>query len=149
MMLRQISIFLENQSGYLSQVCRALGDAEIDILTLSLADTQQFGILRLIVADPEIARTKLEASGYTVRVTDVVAVGIEDRPGGLADLLTMLDAHQLNIEYMYAFSYRSGGLALMIFRFDDPLTATNVLIDAGTRVLCDAEVVALIRKETE
>ena len=147
MMLRQISLFLENQPGYLHQICQSLGEAGIDILTLSLADTRQFGILRLIVADPDDAKTKLETMGYTVRITDVVAVEVTDRPGGLGELLGALDGQKLNVEYMYAFSYRSHGQALMIFRFDDTQAAADAITAAGMKVLSDTEVVALIRPQ--
>lgn len=148
MKLRQISLFLENQPGYLGQICKALGEAGIDILTLSLADTQQFGILRLIVADPEDAKIRLEAVGFTVRVTEVVAVEIEDRPGGLGSLLASLDGKGINVEYMYAFSYRSHGKALMIFRFDDTGAAADALVSAGAKVLSGDDVLALIRSGT-
>ncbi|MDD3469750.1 MAG: hypothetical protein PHE53_07200 [Thermoguttaceae bacterium] len=145
MMLQQLSLFLENKPGHLSSACRTLGEFGIDILTLSLADTQQFGILRLIVQDPVAAKAKLETVGYTVRLTEVVAVEIEDRPGGLADLLTLLNDKGLNVEYMYAFSYRSHGRALMIFRFDDTKMGCDVLIASGAKVLPENEVLTLIR----
>lgn len=119
MHVEQISIFIENKFGRLAEVTRILGDAGVNIRTLSLADTSDFGILRLIVNDTEKARTVLKERGFTVSKTEVVAVEIPDRPGGLADILQVLDADGINVEYMYAFVERCGENAVMIFRFDE------------------------------
>lgn len=120
MKLHQLSIFLENKPGQLNKVCQALAKAEINILTLSLADTQQFGILRLIVRDWSRAQTILQAEGFTTKVTEVLAVEVQDQPGGLAKILAAVDAAKLNVEYMYAFASRPQGKAVLIFRFTDP-----------------------------
>ncbi|GAB4129722.1 ACT domain-containing protein [Thermopirellula anaerolimosa] len=135
MKLKQISLFLENKPGHLSAVCRLLAENRINILTLSLADTEQFGILRLIVEDWGKTKEVLEKAGNVVTVTDVVATEVEDRPGGLAELLSVVQEAGINIEYMYAFTFRSGGRAIMIFRFDDPDAAITALQRRGFNVL--------------
>ncbi len=140
MHVEQISIFIENKFGRLAEVTRILGDAGVNIRTLSLADTSDFGILRLIVNDTEKARTVLKERGFTVSKTEVVAVEIPDRPGGLADILQVLDADGINVEYMYAFVERCGENAVMIFRFDETqkaiatLTAKNFNVLPGDRL---------------
>src|SRR5512140_3903737 len=104
MKIRQLSLFLENRPGQLRLPCRILGDAGIQVLTMSLADTQQFGILRLVVRDWEKAKKTLEAQGVVVNVTEVLAVDVPDRPGGLAEVLEGFEKADLGIDYMYPFS---------------------------------------------
>jgi hypothetical protein len=135
MHVEQISIFIENKFGRLAEVTRILGDAGINIRTLSLADTSDFGILRLIVNDTEKAKNVLKERGFTVNKTEVVAVEIPDRPGGLADILQVLDAGGINVEYMYAFVERCGENAVMIFRFDETQKAIQALSGKGFNVL--------------
>ncbi|HBG04236.1 MAG: amino acid-binding protein [Geobacteraceae bacterium GWC2_58_44] len=135
MHVEQISIFIENKFGRLAEVTRILGDAGVNIRTLSLADTSDFGILRLIVNDTEKAKTVLKERGFTVSKTEVVAVEIPDRPGGLADILQTLDADGINVEYMYAFVERCGENAVMIFRFDETQKAIATLAAKGFNVL--------------
>jgi hypothetical protein len=135
MHVEQISIFIENKFGRLAEVTRILGDAGINIRTLSLADTSDFGILRLIVNDTEKARNVLKERGFTVSKTEVVAVEIPDRPGGLADILQVLDTDGINVEYMYAFVERCGENAVMIFRFDETQKAISTLAAKGFNVL--------------
>jgi len=128
MKLQQLSLFLENKPGQIKLPCRALAKAGINILTLSLADTQQFGILRLIVKDWARAKKALEEAGCIVNLTEVLALDVTDKPGGLADLLDLLDNARLDIEYMYAFtSGTRGHKAALIFRFADPDAAIKVL----------------------
>lgn len=140
MHVEQISIFIENKFGRLAEVTRVLGDAGVNIRTLSLADTSDFGILRLIVNDTEKAKSVLKERGFTVSKTEVVAVEIPDRPGGLADILQVLDSDGINVEYMYAFVERCGENAVMIFRFDETqkaiaaLTAKNFTVLPGERL---------------
>ena len=135
MHVEQISIFIENKFGRLAEVTRILGDAGVNIRTLSLADTSDFGILRLIVNDTEKAKTVLKERGFTVSKTEVVAVEIPDRPGGLADILQALDADGINVEYMYAFVERCGENAVMIFRFDETQKAIATLTARSFTVL--------------
>ena len=119
MKVEQISIFIENKSGRLAEITRILGEAGINIRALSLADTTDFGILRLIVNDCAKANTVLKENGFTVSKTEVVAVEVPDRPGGLSAILQTLDREVINVEYMYAFVERCGGNAVIIFRFDE------------------------------
>jgi phenylacetic acid degradation protein PaaD len=135
MKIHQLSIFLENKPGHLDAACKALSVAGISILTLSLADTQQFGILRLIVKDWEKAKSVLEAKGFVVNVTEMVATEIMDEPGGLQRILAVVDTAGLNIEYMYAFAYRRENAAVLLFRFDKPDDAIRALKKAGIGVL--------------
>src|SRR5512135_1384483 len=104
MKLHQLSLFLENKPGRLTHPCRALAKAGINILTLSLADTRQFGILRLLVRDWQKAKTVLEQAGCVVNITEVVAIEVADRPGGLEQILEVIEKGKLNVEYMYAFT---------------------------------------------
>jgi hypothetical protein len=119
MKIHQLSLFLENEPGHLGLACRELAKAGISIQTLSLADTQQFGILRLVVREWEKAKEILEKAGCVVNVAEVVAVEVEDRPGGLAEILDVIEECGLNIEYMYAFTFGRGDRAVLVFRFAD------------------------------
>lgn len=127
MKVDQLSIFLENRAGRLAEVTKVLSDNGINIRALSLADTSDFGILRLIVNDFEKARAKLKENGFTVGRTSVVAVEVDDTPGGLHRLLGMLGAQNVNVEYMYAFVHQSGRNAIIIFRFDRTDQAIEIL----------------------
>jgi hypothetical protein len=127
MKVEQLSIFIENKSGRLAEVTRILGDAGINIRVLSLADTSDFGILRLIVDNVEKAKFALKEKGFTVDKTEVVAVEVPDHPGGMSNILQSIDNNQINIEYMYAFVERGGGNAVIIFRFDDTEKAIAAL----------------------
>lgn len=141
MQIRQISIFLENRPGQLSQICRALSEADINIATLSLADTSDFGIVRMIVDDHEKARDVLIKDGHAVRVTEVVAVCVPDCPGGMAGVTAVLDTAGANIEYSYAFSFHKGEKAVLVFRFSDNDKAVEALASAGYVTLGEQEVV--------
>ncbi len=135
MKVEQISVFLENKAGRLAEVTRILAEANINIRALSLADTSDFGILRLIVNDTEKAKTVLKANGFTVGKTNVVAVEVEDRPGGLNKILEILKDANINVEYMYAFVQQSGDNAVIIFRFDNTDDAIKVLLEKGVKVI--------------
>ena len=140
MKLKQLSLFLENRPGQLRAPLETLGSAGIDILTMTLADTAQFGILRFIVADPERARKALEAEGMIVSTTDVVPIQVDNRPGGLAAVLAALESAGLGVEYMYDFAARATpDKAAIIFRFEDPDRALEALKSAGVRVLTSEE----------
>jgi len=136
MKLQQLSLFLENKPGVLREPCEALAAAGIDLLTMSLADTAQFGILRFIVRDPVRAKRVLEEAGMVVRMTEVVPVEVENQPGGLARALAAIEKAGLGVEYMYDFGAASrGGKAAIVFRFEDPDAALMALQAAGVRVL--------------
>jgi hypothetical protein len=125
--LKQLSVFLENKPGQLTVPCRALAEAGIDILTLSLADTPPFGVLRLIVREWQQAKSVLEKAGCVVNVTEVVAVQTPRRPGGLAEILQIIEQCRVNTEYMYAFPFGWRGKGVLIFCFDDPDAAIQAL----------------------
>jgi hypothetical protein len=138
--VEQISIFLENKSGRLAEVTDILANNGINIRALSLADTADFGILRLIVNNPEKTKEVLKKNGFTVGKNEVVAVELPDRPGGLAGILSALKGKDINVEYMYAFVQKSEGNAVLIFRFDDIENAIDTLRKAGVRILGDEEI---------
>ena len=135
MKVEQISVFLENKPGGLEKVTRILKDAGINIRTLAVADTSDFGIVRLIVNDVEKATGVLRESGFTVSRTTVVAVEVPDRPGGLHGILEVIAKENINIAYMYAFVEKSGENAVMLFRFDQQDRAIDVLTKSGIAVL--------------
>jgi len=141
MKLRQLSLFLENQPGKLRGPCEALARAGVDILAMSLADTAQFGILRLVVSDWAKAKAALEQAGTTVKVTEVLPVEVEDKPGGLARVLAVVDDAGLGIEYMYAFATGPrGGKTAVVFRLAEPDRGQQVLQAKGLKVLTEQEV---------
>lgn len=146
MKIHQLSLFLENQPGQIVEPCRILARAGIDIRTLTLADTQRFGILRLVLSDWQAGAKALREAGYVTNVTEVVAVEVPDRPGGLAGLLELLDGSGLNIEYMYAFTFGRGDKAVMIFRFNDPDRAIELLQKRGINVVENVEVCQRIQR---
>ena len=143
MKVEQISIFIENKSGRLAEVTRTLGEAGVNIRALSLADTSDFGILRLIVNDCEKAKQVLKEKGFTVSKTEVVAVEVPDCPGGLSRILQALDRAQINVEYMYAFVERCGENAVIIFRFDETDKAIQTLLGDGFTVLAGERLYAM------
>jgi hypothetical protein len=142
MKLQQLSVFLENRPGRLSAPCDVLAEKGIDILTLSLADSEQFGIMRLIVADWQRAKKALEFNGWLVNLTEVLAVEVDDEPGGLAKILGVVEQADLNIEYMYAFTKRLHDRPVMVFRFADPSAAIEVMSNAGISILKDLQACA-------
>jgi len=133
--VEQISVFLENKAGRLEEVTRILAEANINIRALSLADTSDFGILRLIVNDNNKAKEELKKAGFAVAKTEVVAVEVSDQPGGLHHILRILKKANVNVEYMYAFVQLSGGNAVLIFRFDNLDEALRILKDNNVRVI--------------
>ncbi len=135
MKVDQLSIFLENRAGRLAEVTKVLNDNSINIRALSLADTSDFGILRLIVNNFDLARAKLKEAGFTVGRTSVVAVEVDDTPGGLHRLLEMLGKQNVNVEYMYAFVAQSGKNAIIIFRFDRTDQAIEILAANGLTII--------------
>ncbi len=135
MKLHQLSVFSENKPGHVIAPCRLLAREGIDIRALSLADTERFGILRMIVSDWGRAKDLLEQAGSVVKVTEVLAVEVPDRPGGLADVLEAFIGTAINIEYMYAFPFVRGEKAVLIFRFDQPDAAIARLQERGFQVL--------------
>jgi len=143
MRVEQIAVFLENKSGRLAEITRVLAENNINIRALSVADTADFGILRLIVDKVDEAKEVLKANSFTVGKTNVIAVEVPDRTGGLAGVLKTVEAAGLNVEYMYAFVNNSGENAVLIFRFDDMDKAINALQEAKFTILSGARICAL------
>lgn len=142
-MLKQISIFIENKSGRLAEITRVISENSIDIRALSIADTTNFGILRLIVNDPHKAEEVLHEAGYTVSKTDVIAVGIEDVPGGLTKALSVLNEKGIGVEYMYAFIGKPHKQAFVILRVEDIASAEKSLSEGGITLLAPEDVYTL------
>ena len=142
---KQVSVFLENKSGRLAEVCQVLGEAEINIRALCIADTSDFGILRLIVDSPDEAVEVLQEKGFSVGSTGVLALRIPDRPGGLGGVLGELAKEDVNVEYMYAFFITIAGDAVVLFKVDDEaVEATlSVLETAGVPVIPAEEIYQL------
>ncbi|MCF8039208.1 MAG: ACT domain-containing protein [Desulfohalobiaceae bacterium] len=139
MKVEQLSVFLENRAGRLSEVTGTLARAGVNIRALSLADTSDFGILRLIVTDHEKAKQALKENGFTVGRTTVVPVEVVDEPGGLDAILKILSNNGINVEYMYAFVQQSGKNAVLIFRFDRTDQAIHILQQHEIKVLTGDE----------
>lgn len=143
MKIKQISVFLENKKGRLLEATESLARAGINIRALSIADTSEFGILRLIVPHPEKAKEVLESSNFTVRENDVIAVGVADSPGGLAGILRVLNDADINVEYAYAFVQKSGEKAVVVLRVEDPEAAIKALNEKGVTLLSSKDVYQL------
>jgi hypothetical protein len=133
--LTQLSIFVENRPGRLFSICSLLGDGGINIRAITIAESEGFGILRIIVDRPDDALDILKMAGYTANVADIVAVDIVDRPGGLAEVLRVLNDAGINVEYMYGFVDRSSDNALVAFRFENPDDAVRILKSNDIRVV--------------
>jgi len=135
MAVKQISVFLENKKGRLAEVTMSLSKEKINIRALALADTADFGVLRIIVDNPDRAVAALKARGFVAQVTEVIAVEVEDRPGGLARILEVLDEDNVNVEYMYAYVEKKSDNAIVICRIDDRERALQVLQKHGIATL--------------
>ncbi len=127
MKLTQISIFLENKKGRLYEVCNLLGKNKINMRALNIAESEGFGVLRIVVDRPQEAVRVLKKNDFVANMTEIVAVEVEDRPGGLARILKVLADNQINVEYMYGFLEKHSECALLCFRFEDPDKAIAVL----------------------
>jgi hypothetical protein len=138
--IKQLTVFLENSPGRLARLTRVLGDAGVNMRALMVADTAEFGVVRIICDRPVAAHDALEAAGFGVSVADVIAVEIPDRPGGLADVLEILEAANVNVEYAYCFVEPSGKAAIDVFRVDNAAHAIAALKSAGIRSLSAGEV---------
>jgi len=142
-MIKQISLFLENKKGRLAYVCRVLANEQINIRALSIADTTNFGVLRLIVDNPDKAYEVLQKNNFAVSLTDVLAMEVPDYPGGLAGALEKLDAAEINLEYMYAFMGKTSQGALVIIRVENTNEAIPVIQEAGIKLLDGEQVYSL------
>lgn len=139
-MVKQLTVFLENTPGRLAGLARALGNAGVNMRALMLADTADFGVVRVICDRPDAARGVLEAAGFGVSVTDVIAVEVPDHPGGLAQVLEVISGVNANVEYAYCYVEPGKDAAMDVFRVDEVDLAVQALKDAGIRVLSDSEV---------
>lgn len=140
MNVQQIAVFLEHKPGRLADISHCLAENNVNIRALSLADTTDFGILRLVADNTEKAQKALKENGFTVGVTEVIAVGAEDKPGGMDKILQVTSKAALNIEYMYAFTQKSGESGILLFKFDDPEKAMVAFKEAGIKILSGEEV---------
>lgn len=140
MFVKQLSIFVENRPGRLSAITRLLGDHQIDIRAMSIADTRDFGILRLIVNHPAKALEILKEASYSVTLTNVIAAGVKDTPGGLADAMRVLYDNNISVEYMYAFISHAEDTAFVILRVEHNDKAAEALEEAGVRLLTEQEI---------
>lgn len=143
MLIKQISIFIENKSGRLADITKLFGEKGVNILALSIADTTDFGILRLIVSNPEVAEKTVVEYGLTAKATDVIGISIPHVPGGLAGALSVLNDNGVGIEYMYAFVTRSEDDAMVILKVADNFGAIKVLSEAGIRILSKDDIALL------
>ncbi|MGB9761881.1 MAG: acetolactate synthase [Caldimicrobium thiodismutans] len=135
MKIKQISVFLENKKGRLYEALKTLAQAGVNIRALSIADTSDFGILRMIVNKPEEAKKALEEGGFTTKITHVIAVGVRDEPGGLAEILKILYENDINVEYVYAFVEKSGEEALVVLRTNNLEKTIDILQAKGVKLL--------------
>ncbi len=142
MKIKQVSIFLENKPGHLNHASKVIADAGINLVTLSLSDTEQFGILRIIVKDWQQAEKILLDAGFVVKVTDVIAAEVDDTPGGLHKILNVIENSEINIEYMYAYTVKRDNKAVLMFRFDDADQALTILEKGGISIISPAELFA-------
>ena len=140
MLIKQISIFTQNIKGDLAEITRTLGDAGIDLISLSIADTSTFGVVRGIVEDSERALKMLKSAGFSAKITEVIAVEVPDQPGGLAGVLAHLNDAGLFVEYLYSFVRSKGQNALIVFRVEQLDAAVETLQKNGIKVLTKEEV---------
>lgn len=141
-MVMQLTVFLENSPGRLAGLTRALGDANVNMRALMVADTAEFGVVRIICDRPDVARHALEEAGFSVSVTNVIAVEVPDKPGGLADVLEIIGGVGANVEYAYCFVEPQGDAAIDVFRVEDVAVVSEALRNAGMRVLDEEDVYA-------
>lgn len=140
MQIKQLSIFVENRPGRLAEITETLASAQVDIRAISVADTSDFGILRVIVDKPEVAVEAVKNAGFTVSLTSVIAIGITDEPGSFAKAVRTLADNNIEVEYMYAFISRDKGKAYIIVRADDGQKAAEVLVASGADILAEKDI---------
>ncbi|HPV42283.1 MAG TPA: ACT domain-containing protein [Spirochaetota bacterium] len=141
MNVTQLSVFMENKPGHLQNVLKTLADQNINIITLTIAETSDFGVLRMIVNDPEKAKKVLHDARITCSTTEVLAVELDDKPGSLFKAIDTFSKNSLNIEYMYAFTEKRGDRAVMIFRFDDIEAAKKAMAQEGYQVVKNIDII--------
>jgi len=140
MKITQISVFLENRKGRLFEVCSVLGKNNVNIRALTIAETESFGVLRIVVDKPDICTKVLKENNFVANITHVVAVEVDDKPGGLADVLKILSDNDVNIEYMYGFMEKFSDKALLVFRFEDTDLAQKILNKNNIRIVTETQI---------
>ena len=140
MQIKQLSLFVENRTGAVTGICNCLKDNGIDIRTLCIADTEQFGIIRLLVKDNAKAEKVLAAAGFAAKTTEVFALLVPDVPGGLAGILNVFDRRGVAVEYMYAFTFGKAGKAVIVFSFADPEKAAQVIREEGLETASEIDI---------
>lgn len=142
-MIRQVSVFLENKKGRMAHLTDVLAQANVNLLSLSIADTAQFGILRALVSDVDAAVDALHKEGFTVNVASVLACEVPDHPGGLALVLKMLSIADIGVEYLYSFAHQPAQKALIVFRVDQPEKAAEILAVMGCHMISEQELLTV------
>ena len=140
MAIKQLTVFVENKQGSLVAITETLSKHNINLRALSIAETEDFGILRLIVNDENAAEKILTEAGYLIKITDVVGVKIGDAPGKLSEALKVLDEHNINMEYLYAFMARTERHAYVVIRVEDNAAAESALVNAGFKLITEADI---------
>jgi hypothetical protein len=140
MAIKQLSVFVENKVGSLVSVTDAIASTGVDIRAMSMADTQEFGIIRMIVDDIDAAKAKLEEKGLFMSVTEVVGIAVQDRPGGLDEAVKVLSDNNINIDYMYAFISESKHYAYVVLRVDDNESAERLLSERGVKLITESDI---------
>jgi hypothetical protein len=140
MKITQISIFLENKKGRLFEVCSLLGKHRINIRALTIAESEGFGVMRVVVDKPQEAMTVLKENSLAAKLTDIIAVEVDDRPGGLADILGIFNANNINVEYMYGFVEKFSDRALMVFRVEETDKAASLLTQNNIKVVREDDI---------
>lgn len=135
MKVKQISVFLENTTGRLAEVTRVLGKGNVNLRAISIADTADFGILRLIVDTPEKTMELLKEAGFTAKITEVIGVLVNDKPGGLMKIMDIFNKEGVNIEYLYSSLINEAGDAVIIFRVEDIDHGLSIVEKAGLRAI--------------
>ena len=143
MAIKQLTVFVQNSKGTIVSVTDTLAKNNINLRALSIAETKDFGILRLIVNDTDLAKKILEENGYLIKTIDVIGVKIGDEPGKLTSALAVLDKASINVEYLYAFMARTEKHAYVVLRVEDNALAEKALVDAGFKLITDQDVCKL------
>ncbi len=139
-MIKQISVFVENKKGRLAKITEVLGQGGVDLIALSIADTTNFGIMRCIVSDPDKAISLLKNNGFTASTTEVIVAEVTDKPGGLAEVLKLLDQADISVEYLYSFVRTPNENALILFRVEEIDAAMNALQKGGVKLLSEQDI---------
>ena len=148
MFIQQISVFLENVPGRLRAVTCILAENNVNMRALTLADTSDFGVLRIIVDHPEEAMNILKKNNFIVKMADVIAIEMDDNPGGLDAVLKVMEDYEINIEYMYAFMSSKPKKAMVIFRVDKLEESVKCLKDGGIKLICSQEKIAALLSDS-